>query len=744
MFDWLFDFLSSDNLTPHGFCLSWRPDLFWTMVVSDGVIALSYFSIPVVLVYFAERRRDLEFRWVLFLFGAFIVACGSTHVAEIWTLWVPSYGVEAVAKAVTAAVSLATAVVMWPLVPRVLAIPTRQDLEQANARLRHEAMERQLAGEALEALNRNQERLISERTADLKAANRQLVQEVAERQRAEQEARDRAHFIERLLESIPTPVFFKDEHYRYLGCNQAFENMFGVAEKDLVGRTVREVWPPAASEIFVQNDHALAVEPGIQVYETVFEGGDGRRHQVEFHKASLVKGDGSFGGLVGVVWDVTERNRAAEQIRFLAHHDPLTELPNRLLVRDRFEQAVAQTDRQEGKIGVAYLDLDTFKAVNDCFSHAVGDALLRGVALRLKGCIRSVDTVSRLGGDEFLIVLPSVAGADFLSLIALRVVEAVSEPFVIEGRDLSVTASIGIAVYPDDGSDLDTLLRKADLAMYRVKEAGRNGFRFFDRHIEASAVEHLALREQLRRALQRQEFTLHFQPEIDLASGAMVGAEALIRWNHPERGLVGPGDFIPVAEATGMIVPIGAWVLGEACRQAVAWREQGRPGIFVSVNLSAIQFKRGDLESTVAQALAESGLPPQLLELELTETILMSDIALGQEIIGRLKAMGVSIAIDDFGTGYSSLSYLRQLHVDKLKIDQSFIKEMCSNRSDAAIVCAIVLMARSIGLSTIAEGVEDEQVLDLLRLCRCDQAQGFHIARPLPAEEFVRRLDNPG
>lgn len=740
MSDWVLAFLSVEGLTPHGYCLTWRPDIFWTMVASDAVIAMSYFSIPAVIIYFATQRRDLKFRWVLVLFGLFIVACGTTHVMGIVTLWIPAYGIEAASKALTAAVSLLTAILLWPLVPKALAIPSRSELEEAIASLRYETQERKVAQDALETLNKNQEQLIAERTAELKEANRQLVQEVLERRVAEQSSRDRAHFIERLLEAIPTPVFHKDSNGRYTGCNKSFEDFFQVTKNDIVGHTVYEVWPQASGEVFFRNDSALFEAPGIQVYETSFHGADGRHHTVEFHKASLSKADGSCSGLVGVMWDVTERNQAAEQIRFLAHHDPLTELPNRLLVRDRFDQLIAHNGREQCNIAVAYLDIDNFKTVNDSLSHATGDALLQEIARRLKASVRGMDTVSRLGGDEFLIVLPDITGPEFVAVITARILEELAVPFHIEGHQFSITASIGIALHPEDGHDLDTLLRKADIAMYRAKESGRNAFQFFDKRLEADAHEHFTLREQLRSALTRQEFVVHYQPEVDIASGRIVGAEALIRWNHTDRGLVSPIQFIPTAEATGLIVPIGAWVLREACREAMTWQGDARSEMFVSVNLSAIQFKRTDLEKTVADVLADTGLPPHLLELELTETILMSDITLGLDIIRRFKAMGIRIAIDDFGTGYSSLSYLKRLEVNKLKIDKSFVMDMCANQNDAAIVCAIVLMARSIGISVIAEGVESEQAMELLKLCRCDQAQGFHIARPMPSADFQQLL----
>lgn len=742
MSDWILSFFSSDGFMPHGFCLLWRPDVFWITVLSDGVIALSYFSIPIALVYYAIHRNNIEYRWVLFLFGAFIVACGTTHLLAIWTLWVPDYGLEALAKMVTAVVSLATATILWPLMPKALAAPSQRDLERANASLLRESDLRRNAQHALEALNRDLEGQVTTRTRELEEANRKLRHEVGERQRAERAARDRVHFIERLLETIPTPVFHTDEDSRYTGCNKAFEQFFGVRKDALVGRTAHEVWPEEIAEIYVDADRALLAEGGTHTSEATIQTNDGISHEIEFHRATLYKEEVSHGGVVGVVWDLTERNQAAEQIRFLAYYDPLTELPNRLLARDRMEQAMVQAERAGAKVALLYIDLDNFKAINDTLSHAVGDALLKGVASRLRRCLRTADTISRFGGDEFLCVLPAIANIDDVTAVADRMLNALMNLFAIEGQELSTSASIGAAIYPDDGTDFDTLFRKADMAMYQAKKAGRNGFQFFDRAADIHALENLSLRNGLRLAIERREFVLHYQPQIELATNRVIGVEALIRWNHPELGLLSPGRFIQIAEDSGLIVPIGDWVLQEACRQMVAWRKAGLPEMTVAANLSAVQFKRGNLANSVLSALSQSGLDAVLLELELTESILIEDTETTLLTIQRLKALGVKVSIDDFGTGYSSLAYLKRFAVDKLKIDRSFIRGIKTDASDAAIVRAIIQMARSLGLRTIGEGVEDEYTLELLAAGACDEAQGFHIAHPMSADEFSAFFTN--
>jgi diguanylate cyclase (GGDEF)-like protein len=429
-----------------------------------------------------------------------------------------------------------------------------------------------------------------------------------------------------------------------------------------------------------------------------------------------------------------------EEIRILAYHDALTGLPNRLLVQDRFAQAVAYAERAESKIALLFLDLDNFKNINDSLGHAVGDELIKSVALRMRECVRDTDTISRLGGDEFLVVLPNLADPEAAAPILSKMMSRLVEPFAIDGHDLATSVSVGIAIYPDDGKDFDTLMKKSDTAMYWAKDAGRSTYRYFDEQMNVEAVERLSIGSGLRRALEQGEFVVYYQPQLDLASGAVIGAEALIRWRHPERGLVPPGRFIGIAEDSRLIVPIGEWVLREACRQTMAWQRAGLPEITIAVNMSAVQFKRGDVEQTVIRALKDAGLDPARLELELTESILIQDAENVLAAVRRLKALGVKLSIDDFGTGYSSLSYLKRFDIDKLKVDQSFIRDLDSDPDDVAIVRAIVEMARSLNLTTIAEGVETAGLLEHVRRLNIDEAQGYYFARPLPAEEFAAYL----
>jgi len=429
---------------------------------------------------------------------------------------------------------------------------------------------------------------------------------------------------------------------------------------------------------------------------------------------------------------------AATQARMalMATHDALTGLPNRSLVRDRFEQAAAIARRAGHGVAMLYLDLDNFKNVNDTLGHSSGDTLLRQVSDRLSALLRTADTVARLGGDEFLLLVPEVTDADSVGDIANKIVAGLMAPFDVIGMEIFSGCSLGVTMFPADGEDFDSLLKKADIAMYRAKESGRNAYRFWDGEMNASVVEHVELLSALRTALVQREFTLSYQPQFDLRTGRLIGAEALIRWHHPDKGPISPARFIPLAERSGLIVPIGDWVLQEACAQAQRWRAAGWTELTVSVNVSPVQFRRGSVETSVAQALADSGLPSANLELELTESLLIQDSLQLAESLASLRRMGVRFAIDDFGTGYSNLAYLKRFEVERLKIDQTFVRRLTDDVQDQAIVRAIVQMASSLNLYTVAEGVEDGATLALLGDLGCQQGQGFHWSPAVPPAEF--------
>jgi diguanylate cyclase (GGDEF)-like protein len=430
-----------------------------------------------------------------------------------------------------------------------------------------------------------------------------------------------------------------------------------------------------------------------------------------------------------------------QRIAQLARRDALTGLPNRMAAREQFDNAVQAIRAQGGRLALLYVDLDQFKTVNDSLGHPAGDDLLRCIGQRLNSLLQPDDSVARLGGDEFLVLVRRGDDSDRVAEVAQGMLDAIAAPLELEGMELHGSGSIGVAMFPDDGQDFDSLLKKADIAMYRAKDAGRNAFRFFDAQMNAHVAEHLQLVAWIRRALKQQQFEVYYQPQIDLDSGRVVGAEALLRWRHPEQGMISPARFIPVAEHSGQIVELGEWVLHQACRQAQVWRTQGLGDVVISVNMSPVQARRGDMERAVDDALQASGLPPALLELELTESLLIDETEQLTAMLARLRSRGITFAIDDFGTGYSNLAYLKRFEVERLKIDQSFIRRLTVNPDDEAIVQAILQMAAALKLGVIAEGVEDEATLRRLFALGCRQGQGYHWSPAIPAarfEAFVR------
>jgi len=544
------------------------------------------------------------------------------------------------------------------------------------------------------------------------------------------------HLNQTIIQSSPFAIYTRNQQGLVTAWNLAAEKLFGWRAEEVVGKPLLSVPIGKEEETRELRERVLRGESIIQ-FEVQRQKRDGTVFDLSTTMAPLRGASGEIDGYLAIATDVTARKQAERQIEFLAYRDVLTGLPNRLLLHDRFTQAVAYADRASLRVALLFIDLDNFKTINDSLGHAVGDALLKEIALRLGACVRETDTISRQGGDEFLIVLPDLSGTEAISPVLAKIREQLHVPFELDGHELTTSASIGIAIYPSDGRDFETLLKKADTAMYQAKDAGRNSYRFFDEQMNVKAVEHLSFKTGLRRALDRGEFELHYQPQINLTTGAVTGAEALLRWNHPELGLVSPARFIPVAEDSGLIVPIGEWVIQEACRQGAAWKQTGLPPLVMAVNLSAVEFKRGDVEHKVMRALQDSGLDPNCLELELTESIMIHNTEQVLATVQSLKLLGVKLSIDDFGTGYSSLSYLKRFDVDKLKIDQSFIRDLASDPDDAAIIRAIIQMARSLNLRTLAEGVENGDMLARLRDFECDEAQGYFFARPMPAQDFV-------
>jgi diguanylate cyclase (GGDEF)-like protein/PAS domain S-box-containing protein len=467
---------------------------------------------------------------------------------------------------------------------------------------------------------------------------------------------------------------------------------------------------------------------------------EGRRVAVEYTVSTVLDRSGAVTGSVYVLRDVSEKRALADKLAYMAQHDPLTGLPNRMLLADRIASAIAMAKRRATKPGVLFLDLDGFKHVNDSLGHAIGDKLLQSVANRLTACVRGSDTVSRLGGDEFVVLLAEVTHPEDAAIAVNRMLDAVSAPHHIDEHELHVSSSIGVSLYPTDGTDAETLINNADAAMYQAKANGRKSYRFFEPAMNLRAVARQKTEDGLRRALDRGEFVLHYQPKLDIATGKMHSAEALIRWLHPQRGSMAPGEFISVAEDSGLIVPIGQWVLREACGKAKAWSDAGVPLRSIAVNVSGMEFQNEHFLDNVFSTLEETGLPPDMLELELTESVLMKRSGNAVATLKALCAEGVRLAIDDFGTGYSSLSYLTRFPVDTLKIDQSFIRQISGVPSETAIVKAVLSMARSLSLRVVAEGVETERELEFLQANECDEAQGYYFSHPLPINKFEEFL----
>jgi diguanylate cyclase (GGDEF)-like protein/PAS domain S-box-containing protein len=446
-------------------------------------------------------------------------------------------------------------------------------------------------------------------------------------------------------------------------------------------------------------------------------------------------------GAVFVFRDVSASRAMARQLAHSAQHDVLTGMPNRTLLNDRVSQAIVLAHRHGKKVAVLFLDLDGFKHINDSLGHAIGDKLLQSIAGHLVECVRGSDTVSRQGGDEFVVLLSEVERPEDISLAAKRMLRAVATAHSIDQQELHITASIGVSVFPDDGPDAETLIKNADTAMYQAKENGRQSYRFFTPAMNVRAVERQSIEESLRRGLERREFTLHYQPTINLRTGAITGAEALIRWTHPDRGPIAPAQFIPIAEDCGLIIPIGQWVLREACRQARAWLDAGLPLATMAVNVSAMEFRDENFLEGVFAILAATGWNPGALELELTESVLMKRAQFTESSLRTLRARGVQLAIDDFGTGYSSLSYLRKFPVDTLKIDQSFIRQITTGPDETAIVNAVISIGQSLNLRIVAEGVENPKELAFLQAHHCDEAQGYYFSRPVLPQQFARLLE---
>jgi diguanylate cyclase (GGDEF)-like protein/PAS domain S-box-containing protein len=547
------------------------------------------------------------------------------------------------------------------------------------------------------------------------------------------------------LNSIGDAVICTDISGNITYLNLVAEKMTGWQLQEAAGRPMAEVFRilDATSRETIPNPMELAVGENRTAHlppNCVLLRRDGSEIPIEDSVSPIHDREGQVTGAVIVCSDVSAARAMTMQMAHSAQHDFLTGLPNRMLFNDRVSQAIILAPRHAKKVAVLFLDLDGFKHINDSLGHPIGDKLLQSIASRLVHCVRGSDTVSRQGGDEFVVLLSEVEHSEDAAIAARKMLQTVAEPHSIDQHDLHVTTSIGLSVFPDDGHDAETLIKNADTAMYQAKENGRQSYQFFKPAMNVRAVERQSIEESLRRALERGEFALHYQPKVNLRTGEITGAEALIRWTHPARGLVSPAQFVPVAEDCGLIVPIGNWVLREACKQARAWLDAGLPLGTMAVNISAMEFRHDNFLESVFAILGETGLDPKSLELELTESVLMKRAESAASVLQTLKAKGVQVAVDDFGTGYSSLSYLRKFPVDALKIDQSFVREITIVPDDTSIVTAIISMARSLKLRVVAEGVEKLEELEFLQTHQCEEAQGYYFSRPVPPEQFAKLL----
>ncbi len=568
--------------------------------------------------------------------------------------------------------------------------------------------------------------------------------EALRRKRAEgtlKKSEEKLSIIYRTVDSVLFQLSIEpDNVFIFSSVNKSFLTATGLSEEQVIGKRVENVIPESSHALVLSKyKEAMRDKKTVRWEETSAYPSGVKIGEVTI--TPILNDEGYCTNLIGTVHDITERKHAEEKMLHMAYHDPLTGLPNRSLMIDRLNQVLARKKRQNGITAILFLDLDRFKLINDTFGHIKGDELLKEVSERLKKNTRDADTVARQGGDEFIVVVQDINSIEDKTKVASRYLIAFEDPFHLDGQALSVKVSIGISIYPNDGEDADALLKNADIALYEAKEKGRNSYQFYAASMNKSIAKKLKLENKLRMAIEEEQFVLHYQPQIDIKTGEAIGIEALVRWQEPETGLIPPGEFIPLAEDTGLIVLIGEWVLRTACTQNEAWQRRGLKPLTMAVNISIRQFKQNNFVDTIKRILEKTNLNPKYLELELTESIIMDDVESTISVLHELKAMGVRLSIDDFGTGYSSLQYLKQMPLDMLKVAHTFVRDITVDSNDAAIAKATIQMAQSLNLEVIAEGVETVEHFKLLRTLQCNKIQGYLVSKPLPSEEVEGFLE---
>lgn len=586
------------------------------------------------------------------------------------------------------------------------------------------------------------EQKVRERTHELRESNRMLEQELLERQVVE----NRLRLLGKFFENTNEAVLITDSQAKIIEANDAFTRITGFAKEEVIGKRPT-----------VLRSYRNSRRSHLQMWKSILSRGswqgevwdrrnNGETYPVWLSISPVRDETGNVSNYVAIAADISAIKKTEERLEHLAHHDSLTNLPNRSLFGDRLMQAIALARRNKKMMALMLLDLDRFKEVNDTLGHRLGDQLLIEVSRRLKSRLRESDTIARLGGDEFAVIISDIGDIEKAAQVAQHFMDALSESFEIEGHEIFITTSIGITIYPADSDDREILLKNADTAMYYAKSRGRNNFQFFTSEMNSRIIEKLFIESKLRHALENEEFQLYFQPQVEAETGCIVGMEALLRWVNPELGDMAPSRFIPIAEDTGLIIPIGEWVMQEACRQAMSWLEEGVPILNLSVNLSARQFHKQTIIGTISCILKETGFDPQHLELEITESVIMQDVDENIQTLRSLKELGLRLSIDDFGTGYSSLNYLKRFPIDVLKIDRSFVMDIANDPDDSSVVSAIIALAHSLNLKVIAEGVETAEQLAFLKERGCNEMQGYYFSKPLPGhkvKDLFKKITEP-